>query len=50
MLNIKALLSRGYRLVQTGAIDFELVKNDKIIVYFEIESSKNSLEMYMNFY
>lgn len=44
MLNIKVLLSRGYRLVQTGIIDFELVKDDKIIVHFEIESRNNTLE------
>lgn len=44
MLNIKALFSRGYKLIQTGTIDFELVKDDKIIVHFEIESRNNSLE------
>lgn len=49
MLNIKALLSRGYRLVQTGIIDFELVKDDKIIVHFEIESRNNSLESIYEF-
>lgn len=44
LLNIKALFSRGYKLIQTGTIDFELVKDDKIIVHFEIESRNNSLE------
>lgn len=46
MLNIKALFSRGYKIVQTGVIDFELVKDDKIIVNFDIEfdSSEISLE------
>lgn len=44
LLNIKPLFSRGYKLIQTGTIDFELVKDDKIIVHFEIESRNNSLE------
>ena len=44
MLNVKALFSRGYKIVQTGIIDFELVKDDKIIVHFEIESRTQSLE------
>lgn len=44
MLNVKALFSRGYKLVQTGSIDFELVKDDKIIVHFEIESRTQPLE------
>ena len=44
MLNIKALFSRGYKLVQTGTIDFELVKDNKIIVHFEIDSRNNTLE------
>ena len=44
MLNVKALFSRGYKLVQTGSIDFELVKDDKNIVNFEIESRTQPLE------
>lgn len=44
MLNVKALFSRGYKLVQTGSIGFELVKDDKIIVDFEIESITQPLE------
>lgn len=44
MLNVKALFSRGYKLVQTGLIDFELVKDDKTIVHFEIESRTQPLE------
>lgn len=41
-MNIKALFSRGYKIVQTGTIDFELVKDNKIIVNFEILYNKNS--------
>ena len=44
LLNIKALFSRGYKLVQTGTTDFELVKDDRNIVHFELESSNSSLE------
>ena len=44
MLNIKALFSRGYKLVQTGTTDFELVKDDRNIVHFEIDSRNNTLE------
>lgn len=49
MLNIKALFSRGYKIVQTGSIDFELVKDDKIIVHFEIESRTQPLETVYEF-
>ena len=44
LLNITALFSRGYKLVQTGTIDFELVKDNKIIIHFEIDSRNNTLE------
>ena len=49
MLNVKALFSRGYKLVQTGSIGFELVKDDKIIVHFEIESITQPLETVYEF-
>ena len=49
MLNVKALFSRGYKIVQTGIIDFELVKDDKIIVHFEIESRTQGLETVYDF-
>lgn len=44
MLNVKVLFNRGYKIVQTGLIDFELVKDVKTIVNFEIESRTQTLE------
>ena len=43
-MNIKALFSRGYKIVQTGLIDFELVKDELTIVQFEIDKPDSSLE------
>ena len=43
-MNIKALFRKGYKLVQISTIDFELVKDDKIIVHFEIDKLDSTLQ------
>jgi hypothetical protein len=42
-MNIKALFSRGYKIVQTGLIDFELIR-DELIVQFEIDKPDSTIE------